>query len=226
MQKVNEFNKAIKLRMEGLSYSEITSIVPVSQSTLSMWLKNIELSKEHKKLLFIKQRNGQLKGALVRKRFRQEQEEIIFKESQKEISKISKRELWLLGIIAYWCEGSKQKEHNVSQGVIFANSDVILLKLFLKWLKEICLIPEEDIICSLCIHEHSDKNASMNYWSNVLDIPKAKFGNVVAKKHKINTNRKYIDTDYNGLIRISVKRSTNLNRRIKGWVLGLDKAIN
>ena len=51
--------RAIKLRREGLSYSEILQKIPVAKSTLSLWLRSIGLSKKQvqrlteKKLLAI-----------------------------------------------------------------------------------------------------------------------------------------------------------------------------
>jgi len=44
---------------------------------------------------------------------------------------------------------------------------------------------------------------------------------VYYKKGKINTIRKNIDNSYNGLIRIKVLKSTDLNRRIAGYIEGL-----
>ncbi len=41
----------------------------------------------------------------------------------KEIDKISDRELWLIGIALYWAEGTKEKEHTVSEQTTFSNSD-------------------------------------------------------------------------------------------------------
>lgn len=44
------------------------------------------------------------------------------------------------------------------------------------------------------------------------------------KKHKINPSRK-INSNYNGLLRVCVKQSTNLNRKIMGWISGVTEFI-
>ena len=38
--------KAITMRLSGMSYSQIKEVVPVSKSTLSVWLENYPLSQE------------------------------------------------------------------------------------------------------------------------------------------------------------------------------------
>jgi hypothetical protein len=45
------------------------------------------------------------------------------------------------------------------------------------------------------------------------------------KSHNPKTNRKNSKEDYFGLLRIDVKRSTELNRTIKGWVLGITETL-
>jgi hypothetical protein len=43
--------KAIELRKQGLSYSEIKNLIPASKLTFSAWLKDIQLSQEQRKRL-------------------------------------------------------------------------------------------------------------------------------------------------------------------------------
>ncbi len=49
--KLEEKQKAIELRKQGLSYSEIRKKVDVSKSTLSIWCRDINLSNEQVLLL-------------------------------------------------------------------------------------------------------------------------------------------------------------------------------
>lgn len=223
--KKTAFQEAIRLRHLGKSYSEIAALLTVSKSTLSLWLRNVELDESIKSILESKKFLGQQKGGLSKKNFRILSQNFLELSALKEIDKISNRELWLLGIIAYWCEGSKQKEYNVSQPVVFANSDPILLKLFVKWLKVICKINENDILYTIYIHENANSKKALLYWSKEMNILENKFTRTILKKHKVKTKRKNIDGTYNGLLRVTVRRSTNLNRKIKGWVLGINNFI-
>lgn len=225
LPKADEHQKAVELRRKGKSYTEILSLIPVSQASLSLWLRNVTLTKRQTKLLLLKKTRGQVKGGLAKRKFREIQEKQIIDASIKEIKEISRRELWLLGIIAYWCEGSKQKDGNISQGVIFANSDPFLLKLFLRWVKEFCDVKEQDIVYTLYIHKTGNIAAALKYWSKVLEIGIKAFSKTSIKKHNVLTKRKNTGENYHGLIRIRIRRSTNLNRKIKGWVLGMGNVI-
>lgn len=225
LAKLDERQKAVVLRKQGKSYSEIMSLLPVSQSSLSLWLRNIQLTRKQTDRLLLRKRLGQAKGGLAKRRFRELQERKIVDEALKELKELTKRELWLLGIIAYWCEGSKQREGNISQSVVFVNSDPFLLNLFVKWIKEICLIKDENIIYNLNIHETANVNESINYWSKVLEIGTENFGKSSIKRHSILTKRKNIGKNYYGLMRIRIRKSTNLNRKIKGWVMGINNLI-
>lgn len=225
LPKPKEKALAISLRKQGFSYSEILSRVPISQATLSLWLRNIELTQTQVDNLLLKKKNGQSKGAKARKGIRIKQEKSIIKKAKKDIGSISKRELFLLGIMAYWCEGSKQKTHNVSQSVIFSNSDPFLIKLFIRWLKDECFIHESEIIYTLNIHESGNKKMAIEFWSKILQIPTSRFGKTILKKHKVATNRKNVGENYYGLMRITVRKSTNFNRKIFGWVSGINLGL-
>ena len=43
--------KAVKFRKQGLSYSEILKQIPVAKSTLSLWLKSVNLSNKQSQRL-------------------------------------------------------------------------------------------------------------------------------------------------------------------------------
>lgn len=223
--KSGQLEKAIQLRKNGQSYSQIASLVKVSRSTLSLWLRNVLLTKRSQEILNSRRREGQLKGGLVKREFREAKETQILENASQEIKNLSSRELWLLGTLAYWCEGAKQKEGNISARVVFVNSDPFLIRLFIKWLKQICQISEQNIKYNLSIHETADKDIAIKYWSKVIGIDTNLFGKSIIKKHKISTNRKYRNDKYYGLIRITVLKSTDLNRKIKGWILGISGFI-
>lgn len=214
--------KAIVLRKEGLAYNEILKLVPVSKSTLSLWLRSVHLAKAQKQLLTSKKRAAIMKGGQARRTLRVKSTEEIFKQSLQDITSIGfdKKALFLVGIALYWAEGAKQKEHNVSQPVCFSNSDPQMLLIFVFWLDTICNIKKEDIQYDLYIHVSADIESALNYWSSVLKID-SKSIRVRYKKNTILSFRKNREIDYHGLIRIVVPRSTNLNRQISGWINGI-----
>jgi uncharacterized protein Usg len=215
-------NKAIQLRQEGLTYSEILKKVPVAKSTLSLWLRSVRLAKKQYQKLTLKKKLSALRGSAEKKRLRIEKENKIIRKSFSEIDKLSDRENFLCGVMLYWAEGSKQKETNVSVGVEFSNSDPNMLQFYLYWLHKYLSIADEDIILDIYIHENFEKEKDMfvQYWSNKLNLPVHKFNKVYFKKNIIKTKRKNIEKNYHGQIKIGVKRSTDLNRKITGWIEG------
>lgn len=220
--------KAINLRKQGFSYSEILRQIPVAKSTLSLWLRSVDLSERQKQRLTDKKIASIKRGALAKRNIRISSTYQIKIKAKSEIQKISSRELWLIGISLYWAEGAKQKEHNTAQKVAFSNGDPFMVKLFLKWLKEIIKIPESDIIFEIYTHENERKNISriIQYWSEITNNPKNKFTRIYYKKNKIKTKRKNIGNDYYGLLRICIKKSTNLNLKIAGWIEGMIQCAN
>lgn len=218
--KIPEKKKAIELRKQGLSYNEILNNVSVAKSTLSLWLRDVGLAKRQKQRLTEKRRIAQLKGSQVKRQQRLDRSKDIKYKALNEIGKITQRELKLLGSALYWAEGARQKETNVSERVAFSNSDPYMIMLFLQWLKKICQVNNTDIKLDLFIHESGDLAKAKKFWGNSLRIKPDKF-RVYFKRHRRSTRRKNVGENYNGLIRISVKRSTDLNRKISGWIEGI-----
>ena len=62
---------------------------------------------------------------------------------------------------------------------------------------------------------------ALNAYSIMQNLPIRKLQNVRLKRHNIKTKRKNIGESYYGLINIRARRSTNLNRKISGWIEGI-----
>ena len=221
---INFKQKAIIFRKNGYSYSEILRNIPVAKSTLSLWLREIGLSKYQKQKLTEKRLLAAKRGGEIRKKQRIALTKAIYDKAFSDIDKISKRDLWLMGIMLYWAEGSKEKEGYVGSGVKFTNTDPKMLKLFLKWLFEIEKVSKDELSFEIYIHENSKNNLKTvrQYWSKILCVPENDF-RVYFKKNRIKTNRKNIDTNYFGLVRINVRASSTLNRKISGWIMAITK---
>lgn len=218
--KAEEKEKAIKLRKEGFSYSEILKNIPVAKSTLSLWLRSVGLSKKQKQRLTDKKLLSMKRGWEAKHKKRLDITETIKNKAKEDIKKISKHDLWLMGVMLYWAEGAKAKEWNVSVGLKFSNSDPAMVCLFLRWLKEICSVLPQDMVYELYIHETANFENALRYWSKIVSVPSSKI-KVYFKHNKIKTKRKNIGNDYNGLLMVRVRKSTNLNRKITGWVEGI-----
>mgnify|MGYP003386880402 CR=1 FL=1 len=224
--KLKERERAIDLRREGLSYSEILKQVPVAKSTLSVWLGDVGLTTKQKQRLTEKRLSAARRGGLVRHTQRIESTNRIHTKAVAEVRRISRRDLWLLGIALYWAEGSKQKEHNPSSGIIFSNSDHRMVMVFRRWLISLG-VSESDIYYSIYLHSTHAHRASeiKQFWERALGLAPSSIEKVYFKNSTPSTNRKNVKNEYYGLVRLRVRRSTNLNRMIAGWVEGSVKEL-
>jgi hypothetical protein len=220
--KEKEKSEAIRLRKGGFSYNEILNHVNVSKSTLSLWLRDVGLAQHQAQRLTEKRRVAQKIAQASCRSNRIARETVIIVEAKKEIGKISPRELWLIGTSLYWAEGSKQKEHNVSQKVSFSNSDPKMILLFQKWLTLSCGLEKTAITPSIYIHRTGNVAKAKKFWERLLDM---KIEKIYFKNHNPKTPRKNSGENYYGLIRFDVKTSTDLNRKIKGWTNGIIESI-
>ncbi|MCX6790788.1 MAG: hypothetical protein NTV62_01170 [Candidatus Gribaldobacteria bacterium] len=230
IQKTKEKEKAIRLRKMGYSYREILEEIPVAKSSLSLWLRNVGLAKEQKQRLTEKKLASALRGSLKRQQERIEKTKKIKEEAIGEVGKLTERELWLISVALYWAEGTKEKEigGRVKTGrVRISNSDPFLVKVFLKWLLDIYKIPRARIYFRIFLHETSRHrlNEVQKYWSTVTGFPLNCFNLVTWKKNLVKTKRKNIGENYFGLVDIGVRESTNLIRKIAGWVEGIHKNL-
>lgn len=222
-EKIKEKNKAIKLRRQGLSYREILEQIPVAKSSLSLWLRGVGLARRQKQRLTAKKLAGMKRGWEARHNNRIKLAAEIKERAKKEIGKLSCRELWLIGVALYWAEGSKEKEYRPGSATQFGNYDPLMIKTYLYWLINIIKQPKEEILFEIYIHENHKHRISeiREQWSRCTGFSKDKFNKVYFKKNKLKTNRKNVGSNYFGLLRIRVKNSSGLNRKIQGWIEGI-----
>lgn len=219
--------KAISLRQRGWSYTEILEKVSVAKSTLSLWLRSVNLSKRQKQRITQKKLTSAHRGGLIRKTQRLTLTKHIVGVARESVGKISKRELWLIGIALYWAEGAKEKEHHPGSGVRFSNSDPKMVKIFLCWLEEVGKISREDIKFSLFVHEnHKDRIPEIkSFWSKQIAFPESAIAHVYLKKHNPKTIRRNVGQTYQGLVQVNVRSSSTLNRKIAGWIEGVIESL-
>ena len=220
--------KAIKLRKKGQTYSEILTQVPVAKSTLSLWLRDVGLAKRQKQRITRKKLASARRGGERKRQIRIERTAKIYNAAKKDIGLLNNRDLFLLGIALYWAEGAKEKKHRTNTRLRFGNSDIRMIQLYLKWLLDIVLVDPSDITFALYIHEnHRHREQKVKkYWSIKTAFPLSTFVYTYYKKHNPKTQRKNTGKEYYGLLDITVRKSSDLTRKVEGWVQGIMKNLD
>ncbi|HUC96144.1 MAG TPA: helix-turn-helix domain-containing protein, partial [Candidatus Saccharimonadales bacterium] len=125
-----EKQRAVGLRSKGMSYSLISEQLGVSKSTLSNWLKDLPYTPNEQVLSRISR--GQGTYGLRRRQMRIDEISELKAQGITEVGKVSKRDLWMIGLGLWIGEGSKTMEQ-----IRLVNSDPRVVRLFLSWLREI-----------------------------------------------------------------------------------------
>ncbi len=215
--KLQEKFKAIDLRKSGKSYGEILKLINVSKSTISLWLRDIELSPEQKEKLLVGRKKSQYESAQAKIQKRIKLTEQIISESKKEVNNLINDPLFLPGLMLYWAEGAKTNEH-----VKLSNSDSLMIKFMMKWFRKICKVPEKKFRIALHIHSLHCRKDTEKYWSEITGIPLSQFNKTFVKPTSLRHRTKIL---YNGTCNIVVF-DKNLFRRINGWRLGFLEKYN
>ena len=214
-------DKARELRGQGWVYRDIAKALGVSLSSCSLWLRDMpapeppegEYAQERVAAMW------RMRWERTLRRRGVERQQTKFA-AAKSVGDLSERDVLVLGALAYWCEGSKDKPYDRREKVRFINSDRALVQFFLRFL-EIAGVGPERIQTRLHIHETANAEDATRFWADVVGLDPASFENPVIKRHSPKTNRKNLAEEYRGCLEVSVRQSAELYRQIEGWAFGV-----
>jgi hypothetical protein len=207
--------KARELRTQGLSYNEIVAQLGVSKSSVSLWVRDLPCPERFAYVHNERRQEGLRKYNEARSTRHAAETET----AAAEIGELTDRELLVAGAIAYWCEGTKNKPYRHANRVIFMNSDPGLIRFFLRFL-EAAGVDRDDLILRVYIHENADLEAAQRFWIEVTGASPTQFRRPTLKRHNPKTVRLNVGENYHGCVRIEVRRSGDLYRKIEGWASG------
>lgn len=218
--KLKEKNLSRKLRKKGYSIREICKKTSFAKGSVSVWVRDIDLTEKQKQVLSEK---GTKKEIIEKRRTTRlikenARRQIIVDKAEKNIENLSKKDLFIIGIVLYWAEGRKAKGGIVS----FSNSDPRAIKLMMRFFKEICNVPKEKFRGHIHIHPHLDYKKAEKYWSNVSKMPLLQLYKTYRIPNKSSQNKK--DTLPYGTFDIYIC-NTELFLKIKGWINGVCKSL-
>lgn len=223
-------NEAFKLRLKGWSYNEIYQKLGVPKSTLSGWFSNLSLSDKALKRLETRKCIG---TAVLIKRNKAQTHEAqkrtaLIRQSAKDnisSSKLTKKELMLIGVSLYWGEGYKKPKYKngrklSNHPIQLTNSDPILARAFVRFLNEVMDIPLTEIKMSMRLYDHINEKNALSHWLKATGLPKSSV-QATTNLVSIASQRK---KPYNSLPFGTVELRINDTERfhhLMGWLDGL-----
>lgn len=213
-----EHERAIGLRRLGKSIGEISSIMGRPKSSISVWVRGVELKKEHKARLvsmnpiknysYERVKQGAKANAdrcrEIRKEY-QEQGKLLLKHGTD----------FVAGIMLFWAEGSKSRNQ-----LRFSNTDPNMLGFFVKFLRRFFEIDIGEVTLSVSCYLNNGLSLKdiEDFWIETLSLHGAKIGKAqVLGKRKTSGIKKNIHVY--GICQICVCR-TDIVQKIKGAIQG------
>ncbi|HEX5202731.1 MAG TPA: helix-turn-helix domain-containing protein [Actinoplanes sp.] len=215
---------AIEMRHEGFTVPKIASDLGVSKSTAYLWTKHIPLDRtpaerEERTRRHMEQMREARWGP--HRKARDADRAAVGERLGGWVDDLSDRELTLIGAVAYWCEGAKEKPWNRSTPSLqFINSDPRLILLFLRYVELRGADPAR-LTYRLSIHESAEIRAATEWWAEVVGVPPEDFRRPILKKHKPSTVRRNIGDAYRGCLTVYVPRSARLYWEVEGVMGGI-----
>lgn len=210
--------RAHSMRRKGESIKQIAVTLGVAKSTVSLWCRDISLTKTQKDNLHKKQieagHKGRILGAETNKKLKEnniKKGEIVADEL---ISNLSQRDLLMIGLGLYWGEGTK----GYTGAVSFTNTDPDAVLFARDWLE--CLGVTRDLFRPYIFIAESHKQREtelVQYWSKLLSIPRSQFYKVIFLKggrKKLYENH----NSYYGVLALRVRKSALLKYKILGLI--------
>lgn len=172
-------NKAINLRQQGLSITEIEKLLLIPRSTLSGWFKNVGLSEAHK--LRLKQNSdlALIKARVKASAWHRAQKEIRLQKAKDDAEAVIKNIditddlVELAAAMLYLGEGAKKNTTAIG------NSNPLILKFFIAVLKKKYNITSEQIRCELHLRADQNPDEIKKYWQEELGLALTSFRTVV-----------------------------------------------
>lgn len=216
--------KARELRLQGLDYGEIVAQLGVSKSSVSLWVRDLPRPPRVAQEACAKRASERMRRYwTVERPVRAARRAAAAATAAASIGDLTDREIVIAGAVAYWCEGAKNKPHRRADRVTFANSDPELISFFLLFLDTVG-IPRSDLAFQLQIHETADVTSAERFWLALTEARPEQFGKTWLKQHNPATTRKNTADGYHGCLRVDVRRSCELYRKIEGWASAATRA--
>ncbi|MBU0998432.1 hypothetical protein KJ570_02815 [Patescibacteria group bacterium] len=206
-----KFKECIRLRKQGLSYSEIRKIIPVAKSTLQNWLvlAGLTLTKEHIEIQIKKRLEKRQIATEASRIIRQRNKERIISQALDLHKKYFNDPFYNYGIALYESEGSK------GTSCKFSNSDYRVILVFVKFMEKYFSCNRlQNMGFEIYVHETRKKDLKriINFWSKKLNIPN-KILKIYWKRNIVVRRRNNLD--YVGQMLVKTKGEKLMGSKIQ-----------
>ncbi len=150
--------KLNRMYLRGNSMAEIAKILGCSINKISYWMDKYKIKRRSNSEATYVKRNPNGDPFKIKNKLN-----------------LKEQQLQGLGIGIYWGEGDKGNPHSLR----VANTDPRLIRVFIRFLLEICRLEKRKIRYSIVCFNDSDPLECKSYWSKQLGISDNKFGKIV-----------------------------------------------
>lgn len=208
-------------------------MLSIPKSTLSGWFSNLVLSEEARQRILERGKKKAI-DALLKRNTNQTAKALkralqIRNQAAREVQSLSQNELLILGAGLYWAEGYKRPvvrngRERTFHVVSITNSDPLLIKAFIKFLREYCNVPPDRIKANIRIYKHLNERELKKFWRKITGIPEHNFHKTYYGVSRSSSGvRPYNRLPY-GVIQIVVS-DTKLFHRIIGYIEGVKRLL-
>lgn len=168
-------------RDEGASLKKIARRLGVSVSSISLWVRDIELSPEQRAALRNKVSGGWSANATAARRRRRDSQaggRALVREADP---------LFVAGIMLFWAEGAKARNETC-----IVNSDPELLRFFAHFLRHFYGVPDERfrVACNLFADHLARQREIEQFWLDTLDLPRSCLRKSIVNVYSKHSQRK------------------------------------
>jgi transcriptional regulator with XRE-family HTH domain len=169
--KTQERELARELRRgEGASIKDIARRVGVSVSSVSAWVRDIELTPEQHAALQLRNvaYNSQMSGTW-KQAAKRRAERVSYQEEGRMLARVGDP-LYVAGCMLFWAEGGKARN-----AVRFTNSDPAMVRFFVRFLRTSFEIEDEHfrLTCNLFADHLERQREIERFWLDVAGLPEA-----------------------------------------------------
>jgi transcriptional regulator with XRE-family HTH domain len=189
-------------RDQGLSVKVIAKRIGVSQSSVSRWVRDIELADEQNAALRRQAYEGHVKGRTMTIALRREARIMAQNEGRQLARKADPRHI--AGCMLYWAEGDKARNQ-----VRFSNSDPEMARFFVTFLRTYFDLRDTDIriTCNLFADHLKRQREIEKFWLDTLGLPDSSLCKSIVNVYSKYSKKKRKNRLPYGTCRVVVSRT-------------------